>query len=253
MSYYSPRTQAEQVIVFNERATDERDATSGPEDSSSGPDAAAEASKAMALFDKALVAAGNLVESRVTRLRERYPDAGEEQLLKKLETTFLSAVTATGAATGGAAAVPGVGTAAALAMTAGDTSWFMTAAAGHVLSALRVHGIHVTDLEHQKAIVLTVLAGGGGSTFFGKAAGRTGAHLGKLLTNSVPATTIRSINRVLGYNFVTRYGTRQGILVLGRAAPFGIGMAIGAGGNLVMAQTVVRATRKAAETARELR
>ncbi|OUS94753.1 hypothetical protein CA951_16820 [Rhodococcus sp. NCIMB 12038] len=208
--------------------------------------------KAMAIFDKALVTAGRLVDSRVTKLRQRHPDATPEQLLKKLETTFLSSVTATGAATGGTAAVPGVGTAAALAMTAGDTSWFLTASAGHVLSVLRVHGIHITDLEHQKAIVLTVLAGGGGSTFFGKAAQRTGPHLGKLLTNAVPATTIRSINRVLGYNFVTRYGARQGILVIGRAAPFGIGMAIGAGGNLVMAQSVVKATRKAADTARSL-
>ncbi len=37
-------------------------------------------------------------------------------------------------------------------------------------------------------LVLTVLATGGGSTFFGKVAGRIGSHLGKLLTNSVPAT-----------------------------------------------------------------
>lgn len=243
-------TEVKEVAVFDECET----AVPHPDvDSAADRDTAAEASRAMALFDKALVAAGTVVEARVTRLRERHPDATEEQLLKKLETTFLSSVTATGAATGGAAAVPGVGTAAALAMTAGDTSWFLTTAIGHVLSALRVHGIHMTDLEHQKAIVLTVLAGGSGSTFFGKAAGRTGSHLGKLLTNSVPAATIRSINRVIGYNFVTKYGTRQGILVLGRAAPFGIGMAIGAGGNLVMAQTVVRATRKAAETARALR
>lgn len=215
--------------------------------------ATTESAKAMALFDKALIAAGELVDSRVTRLWERYPNATEEQLLKKLETTFLSSVTATGAATGGMAAAPGVGTAAALAMTAGDASWFLTAAAGHVLSALRLYGIHINDLEHQKAVVLTVLAGGSGSTFFGKAAGRTGAHLGKLLTDSVPMTGIRSINRVLGHNFVTRYGTRQGILVIGRAAPFGIGMAIGAGGNLIMAHSVVKATRKATELAHSLR
>jgi len=212
----------------------------------------AEITQATRLVNKSLATAGELMDTRVTRLRQRYPDATPDQLLKKLETTFVSSVTASGFATGGAAAVPGVGTAAALAMTTGDVSWFMTSAAGHVLSALRVHGFHITDLEHQKAIVLTVLAGGGGSAFFSKAASRTGPHLGKLLTNAVPATTIRSVNRVLGYNFVTRYGTRQGILVLGKTAPFGIGAAIGAGGNLLLAQTIVKATRKAIDTARDL-
>ncbi len=33
--------------------------------------------------------------------------------------------------------------------------------------------------------------------------------------------TLRQINSVLGKNFVTKYGTKQGIIVLGRVAPFG--------------------------------
>ncbi|MDH6291881.1 hypothetical protein [Rhodococcus opacus] len=208
-----------------------------------------ETTRVMKLFDSSLVSAGKLVESRVLRLRDRHPNATDVQLVKKLETSFLSSVTASGAATGGAAAVPGVGTVAVVASVGVDTSWFMTASAAHVLSVLRVHGIEITDLEHQKAVVLTVLAGGGGSTFMGKAAGRTGAHLGKLLTKSVPLTTIRSVNRVLGVNFVTKWGTQQGLLVIGKAAPFGIGMVIGASGNLLMAKGITKATQIAVETA----
>ncbi|TSE00156.1 hypothetical protein FOS14_10155 [Skermania sp. ID1734] len=211
-----------------------------------------QSAKLMVMFDRALVAAGDLMDTRISRLRSKHPDASTDQLMKKLERTYLSSVTSTGVATGGAAAVPGVGTAAALAMTAGDASWFMTATVAHVLSALRLYDVEFADLEHQKAIVLTVLAGGGGSTFVGKAAGRTGPHLGKLLTNSVPSSTIRSVNRVLGHNFVTRYGTRQGVLVLGRTAPFGIGAVIGGGGNLLFARGVVSATRKAVETAKAM-
>ncbi|MRH92804.1 hypothetical protein GFY24_36215 [Nocardia sp. SYP-A9097] len=203
----------------------------------------------MKLFDKSLISADKLVSSRVKRIRERHPEATDAQLVKKLETTFLSTVVASGAATGGAAAVPGVGTVAAVATMGADTSWFLTASIAHVLSVLRVHGIHLTDLEHQKAVVLTVLVGGGGSNFMGKAAGRTGAHLGKLLTNSIPAATLKSVNKVLGVNFVTKFGAKQGVLVLGKAAPFGIGMAIGAGGNLVMAKGVIKATRIGVETA----
>ncbi|WTZ50551.1 hypothetical protein OG716_00120 [Nocardia sp. NBC_01388] len=203
----------------------------------------------MKIFDRSLISADKLVSSRVSRLRDRHPEATDAQLVKKLETTFLSTVVASGAASGGAAAVPGVGTVAAIATVGADTSWFLTASVAHVLSVLQVHGIHLADLEHQKAVVLTVLAGGGGSTFMGKAAGRTGAHLGRLLTNSVPAASLRSLNRVLGVNFVTKWGTRQGILVIGKAAPFGIGMAIGASGNLVVAKGVIKTTRIAVETA----
>ncbi|MFC3960564.1 hypothetical protein [Nocardia jiangsuensis] len=209
-------------------------------------------SKELALVDRALMKANDVLRTRVQRLRERHPDATPEQLVKKLETMLLSSVAATGAATGGAAAVPGAGTAAAVAMTAGDASWFLSASAAHVLAVLHVHGVRIDDLEHQKAVVLTVLAGGSGSSLTGKAAARTGSHLGKLLAESVPMTTIRSVNKVLGRNFVTKYGTKQGILVIGKAAPFGIGAAIGAGGNVLFARSVITATRKAVETAKSV-
>lgn len=209
----------------------------------------AETRGALSMLDRALSAAQPLIVARVERLRDRNPDATPAELTRKLELTFMSSMTATGAATGATAAVPGVGTGAALAMTAGDASWFLTASAAHVLSVLQIYGVRLGDLEHQKAVVLTVLAGGGGSGFFGKAAERTGPHLGRLLADSVPLATIRSVNKVLGHNFVTRYGTRQGVLVLGKAAPFGFGMAIGAGGNLLMARAIVKATRVAVETA----
>ncbi|MFE6864503.1 hypothetical protein [Nocardia sp. NPDC057668] len=224
-------------------------AETGPAAAEGEEQAGRDSAGLMKLFDKSLLAADNLVAVRVDRIRERHPKATNEQLVKKLETSFLSGVVASGAATGGVAAVPGAGTVAALATVGADTSWFLTASIAHVLSVLRVHGIHLTDLEHQKAVVLTVLAGGSGSTFVGKAAGRTGAHLGSLLTKSVPNSTIQAVNKVLGRHFVTKMGTKSGVLVIGKAAPFGIGMAIGAGGNLVMAKGVIKTTRIAVETA----
>ncbi len=61
----------------------------------------------------------------------------------------------------------------------------------------------------------------------------------------MPLSTIKQINKVLGRNFVTRYGTTQGILVLGKVVPFGIGAVIGGGANLLIAETTVRTTRHA--------
>lgn len=87
-----------------------------------------------------------------------------------------------------------------------------------------------------------VLAGGGGSTFLTKAAGRTGPHLGKVVTNAVPLSTIRSINEVLGANFVTKYGTRRGIIAIRGMRP---------GRNIL--QTNIRSRRLSAETSSRTR
>jgi hypothetical protein len=200
-------------------------------------------SKLLQLLDSSIEAAGKLARRRVEALRRNNPDLSDAQLLKKVDTAFTSAVTSTGAATGALAAAPGVGTAVGIAAAAGDASWFLTAASGYVLSAAELRGVKIENFEHQRALVLLVLAGGGGSTFFGKAAGRTGPHLGKVVTNAVPLNTIKAINKVLGANFVTKYGTKRGIIAVGKVAPFGIGFVIGGGGNLVMARGVIKTAR----------
>jgi hypothetical protein len=61
----------------------------------------------------------------------------------------------------------------------------------------------------------------------------------------MPVETLRQINRVLGKHFVTKYGTKQGIIVLGRVAPFGIGVVIGGGANAALAALAARAGRRA--------
>ncbi|ALG86886.1 hypothetical protein [Gordonia phthalatica] len=196
------------------------------------------------VLDTAIRQASKVAESAVGKLRKQYPDASDEVLIRRLETLFITTVTSTGTATGAAAAVPGVGTVAALAAAAGDGSYFLVAATSHVLAVANVNGIHIENYERQRALVLMVLAGGSVAGGVGKAAGRTGAHLGSKAAKAVPIETIRQINRVLGPQFVTRYGTQRGIIVLGRAAPFGIGAAIGGGGNFLLAKGIVKATRR---------
>ncbi|MDV3135637.1 hypothetical protein [Mycobacterium sp. 29Ha] len=208
--------------------------------------------KLLQALDKSIEVAGELARQRVEALRQKHPDLSDAQLLRKANTAFTSAVTTTGAATGALAAAPGVGTAAGLVAAAGDTSWFLAAAAAYVLCAAELRGIEVENFEHQRALVLMVLAGGGGSTFFTKAASRTGPHLGKIVTNAVPLSTIRSINKVLGAHFITKYGTKRGIIAIGKVAPFGVGFAIGAGGNLVMARGVINTAQVMFDSAEAL-
>lgn len=58
-------------------------------------------------------------------------------------------------------------------------------------------------------------------------------------------SAIHSANRVLGPRFITKYGTKQGLLVLGRQVPFGVGAVIGAGGNATLGRATVLAARNA--------
>ncbi|HEX5253278.1 MAG TPA: hypothetical protein VFW69_05300 [Mycobacterium sp.] len=203
------------------------------------------------VLDKAIRQASKLTGAAVDKLRAQYPDATDEVLVKKLEALFSTTVTTTGAATGGVAAVPGAGTVAALASGVGDGGLFLTASAAHVLAVASVYGIRVEDYERQRALLLMVLSGGGTAGGVSEAAGKTGSYLGARGVQAVPMETIRRINRVLGAHFITKYGTKRGVIVLGRAAPFGLGVAIGGGGNFLMARGVIKATRKAFDSALE--
>ena len=90
-----------------------------------------------------------------------------------------------------------------------------------------------------------IMLGGTGSATIARVAERTGQHWGRQVVAKVPVETLRQINRILGRNFVTKYGTKQGIIVLGRVAPFGIGAVIGGGANAAIATLTVRAGRRA--------
>lgn len=223
---------------------DSRDDSIPDDEESSGTDEQQQG-RVLRLLDRAIDLQQPLVAAHVRKLRERQPEKSAQDICKTLERQYLAAVTGSGAAVGAAAAAPGVGTAASLAMSAGETVTSLEAAALFALSVAEVHGIHIADVERRRTLLLSILLGDGGSTFVGKAAGRTGKHWGRLLVDAIPMSKINQVNRVLGGRFVTKYGTRQGIFVLGRAAPFGFGAGIGAAGNAAVGWGVVKGVRRA--------
>jgi hypothetical protein len=199
----------------------------------------------MASIDGAVKVSGTEVERVIQAARLRRSNMSEADLVRALERSYTGLVATTGAAAGGVAAAPAVGLAGGMVAGLADAGAFTTATAVYVFAVASVHGIEVSDIERRKALLLTVLAGPSGVAVVERAAGRTGAHWGRRITQSVSMDVIRRINAVLGRNFVTKYGTKQGILVLGKVVPFGIGAVIGAGGNAGMARLIVRTTRSA--------
>jgi hypothetical protein len=158
---------------------------------------------------------------------------------------YVPALTGSGAAVGGVAAARGVGTGVALALSAGEGFSSLELSALYALSIAEVHGVPLDELERRRTIVMGIMLGGSGSATIGKVAERTGQHWGRQVVAKVPVETLRQINKVLGKHFVTKYGTKQGIIVLGRVAPFGIGAVIGGGANAALAALAVRAGRRA--------
>ncbi|MGH3902054.1 MAG: hypothetical protein ACRDTA_28140 [Pseudonocardiaceae bacterium] len=184
------------------------------------------------------------VADYVARLRRARPDATPAEIIAVLEKQYLATVTGTGAAVGGAAAAPGVGTVLALTLSGGETAVFLEVTALFALAVAEVHGVRVDEVERRRTLVLAVVLGDRGAMLVEKVSGRTGQHWADLLPDVMPMSSITAINKTLGRWFLTRYARRQGVLAIGKIAPFGIGAAIGGAGNRAFGRLVVNTSRR---------
>ena len=74
----------------------------------------------VAILDNASRLQGPAVEKYVAYMRRAHPNDTPAQLIERLENRFILAVTGSGSAVGGAAAIPGLGTVASLAAVGAD-------------------------------------------------------------------------------------------------------------------------------------
>jgi hypothetical protein len=203
-------------------------------------------SKALAVgLDKALALQHGQVVNHVDKMRRSRPDATPAEIIAALEKHFLAAVSALGAAAGGPAAAPGVGTAVTFALAGGEIVGVLEVTALFALAVAEVHGVPIKDLERRRTLVMAVVLGQSAAGVVEKTAGRLGGHWGKNLVKAIPMAAIDEINSKLAPRFITKWGTKQGVLVLGREVPFGLGAAIGGGGNYLIGRSSVGAARKA--------
>lgn len=191
-------------------------------------------------LEQSLVAQQPVARKNVERLRRVHPDDTPAGTIGRLNTYYLTAVTSSGGAAGAAGVVPGVGIPVAL----GDVLLFTEASVLYTLSLAEVHGIHPEDIERRKLLVLTILLGDSAVVALDKTIGRTGPYWARQIVSSIPMTAINRLNKILGPRFVTKYGTKQGVLVLSKQVPLGIGAALGATGNHVFGRFTIKSARK---------
>ena len=162
------------------------------------PVEAVRGNRVLDLLDKAIDIQSPLVRKNIARARQRNPEATPAQVIRNLERMYISALTGTGAAVGGAAAAPGVGTGVALALSAGEVLSSVELSALFALSIAEVHGVPIDEIERRRTIVMGIMLGGTGSGTIARVAGRSGQHWGRQVVAKVPVETLRQINRVWG-------------------------------------------------------
>ena len=190
---------------------------------------------------------GPAAAAYVERLRRADPGAEPAVIVSKLERRYVAAVTASGAAVGSAAVLPGIGTLAALSAAAGETAVFLEATAFFALAVAAVYGVSAEDRERRRTLVLAVLVGDDSKQAMSEliGGGRTnGAWLSEGVA-SVPLPALSQLNSRLLKKAVRRYTLRRGALLFGKILPVGIGALIGAFGNRMVGKKIVRNTRAA--------
>jgi hypothetical protein len=164
-----------------------------------------------------------------------------QERIAQVRRPFARELSALGAVAGGAAAVPSTGTVTLLATTAADFGWFAMRSADLILTIAAIHGHTQATVEQRKAWVLSILAfGEGASSGFTKAAGEVGRGLGGRLTSRISMASLQRVNRAVGRTVVTKYGTKRGVIALGRALPLGIGALIGGTANYASVALLAR-------------
>lgn len=187
-----------------------------------------------------------LVLANLRRLRRKHPEWSTEQLAQKLARDYMNSVTIGGAAVGATAILPGVGTAAALGLSAGITIGFLEASALYVQSIAELHGVPTKDKQRAQNMVMAVLLGEDGRNLITQLAAQSGVMPTGPALSFLPFMSQKSFSGAVAdkikRTFFRKLLVRQGSSMLGRAIPFGVGAVIGGVGNHVLAKNTIKDT-----------
>ena len=177
------------------------------------------------------------------RRAEQLPGTIRPEKIDALARSFSRELGTAGAAAGAVAITPVIGTGASLLTAVAELGWFTARAGDLVLTIAAGHGRTDPTVEERRAWVLAVLIyGSSAKEGFSKAVGEASRSTATGVNQRLPFATLQVANRLMSRSMLQRYGTRRGLIALGRALPVGIGALIGGGANY-------RAIRKLARDA----
>ena len=166
--------------------------------------------------------------------RER---AGELQGPRDEQVTIVTArirreLGLAGAASGGTAAVPGVGLVTVTAAFAAELGWSTVRLTDLIMTIAVIHGHDRATFEERRMWVLSILAyRDGAAGVLAKLVAEFAEAPGRGSMRRLSERSVQKINASVARVVVRRYGTRAGVAAVGRAVPFGVGAALGYGIN----------------------
>ncbi|MGO2862586.1 MAG: hypothetical protein ACTIC1_15610, partial [Brevibacterium sp.] len=130
--------------------------------------------RAQSMLSKLLSVQRPVALAYVRSLRRRNPDATPEELIKIIRRHYLTLTTSGGAAVGATAAVPGLGTTAALGVATAETAGFLEGTALFAQAISEIHGLPVADAKRANALVLGLMLGKDGKNLVQKFSKQSG-------------------------------------------------------------------------------
>ena len=180
----------------------------------------------------------------VDSLRARPDSPSSDAMVDELVRRYSMELAAIAALSGGAAALPGTGTAAAALATGADVAYTIGKLSEMVLAIGVAYGHDAQSIEERRAWVLAVLSmGRSAAVTVDGLAGRIGAEGGARLVAGITSRQLDAVNSKLAAKMLARLASEQTAARLGRLLPFGIGAGVGAAGNVMIVRSVARAAR----------
>jgi hypothetical protein len=175
------------------------------------------------------------------RRAEQLPGTIRPEKIDALTRSFSRELGTAGAAAGAVAVAPAFGTGASLLTAITELGWFTARAGDLVLTIAAAHGRTDPTVEERRAWVLAVLIyGSSARDGFSRAVGEVSRGGTPAANQRLPIASLQLANRLMSRSLLQRYGTRRGLIALGRALPVGIGAVIGGGANYRAIRTLAR-------------
>jgi hypothetical protein len=187
------------------------------------------------------------IARHIAELRSAHPSRDAHGIAAKWADRICWLYAAEGAVTAAPGAIPGLGTAAQVAIEgvaiSADLGYMLRCMAGLVMGVGQAYRRDMDAPFNQE--FLRVLGLWCGVLSLGKeASARIASKVAIAQFKRVPGEVFARINRRVGTTIVTKYGTKRGGIALGRAIPFGVGVVVGGGFNLATMKGFKRAALK---------
>lgn len=195
----------------------------------------------------------------IKEIRRKKPNATPADVMKTIESQYVSMTTVASAAIGASATIPGVGIPIAIGLGVGDLIFFYETTALFALCMAELRGIPIDDPDRAKAIVLGALLGEkkknqvsalvlsalpAGATLAGarSVAGNASPKWGDLIAEQLPDSALVPVTMVLAREAIAKGAVMGTVKISSKAIPV-LGAVAGGATSFYFGSSVVKSCR----------